>query len=250
LGLMVYAPYGRAGVYEMQDVFRGLLGDLPAAEKVAAARRILAKLPEHNAFAKNTLLHDHEHSDAGLYDLLLHSQDRAYTVTDLLDALDRAGLVPVSLMPPAQYDLSRALPEDQRARAAAVPERDAMALAEKLRGDIKVHIVYAARSAEGRIAKPTDAALRPILPQVPARKLGEQIARRGQFRATLPHETTVIEVPKPAGRAVALADGTRTLGQIATALSLDWMAFQQLWSPVDRALVPHGLMLYSRTVRR
>ncbi|MEO1421888.1 MAG: class I SAM-dependent methyltransferase [Pseudomonadota bacterium] len=250
LGLMVYAPFGRAGVYEMQDVFRGLLGGLPAAEKVETAREMLADLPAHNAFAKNSLLRDHEISDAGLYDLLLHSQDRAYTVSDLVAALDRASLSLVSFLPPAQYDLSRIVPEGLRGRARDLPAVEAMALAEKLRGDIKVHNVYVAKSADGHVARPTDAALRPILPAVPAVKLGEQIARKGQFRASLPHETCVIEVPKAAGVALARADGTRTLGQIAAELSLDWMSFQGLWGPLDRALVPHGLMLYSRQVRR
>jgi SAM-dependent methyltransferase len=76
LGAMVYAPYGRTGVYPLQDVLAALAEGLAPAEKVAVARDALDRLPETNWFRRNPLLGDHRENDAGLYDLLLHARDR------------------------------------------------------------------------------------------------------------------------------------------------------------------------------
>ncbi len=83
MGLMVYGTYGRSGVYALQDVLRTLVGDRPLAEQVSYARRLLNNLPATNLFARNPVLRDHTGSDAELVDLLLHSQDRSYTVEEI-----------------------------------------------------------------------------------------------------------------------------------------------------------------------
>ncbi|MGB0499471.1 MAG: class I SAM-dependent methyltransferase, partial [Rubricella sp.] len=84
LGLMVYAPHGRTGVYPLQEAFGALMPDQPAAERLTAARAILKDLPDGHPFRRNPHLVDHEQSDAGLYDLLLHSRDRPFTVPELV----------------------------------------------------------------------------------------------------------------------------------------------------------------------
>ena len=90
IGLMVYAPYGRTGVYALQAAFARLLRDDPPEEKVRLARPVLDALPETNWFRNNAFVGDHRASDAGLHDLLLHARDRPYTVTELAAALERA----------------------------------------------------------------------------------------------------------------------------------------------------------------
>jgi hypothetical protein len=42
-------------------------------------------------------------------------------------------------------------------------------------------------------------------------------------------------------------DGRRTLGQIAQALRLDWLAFAAAYAPVDRRLSGLGMLLYAET---
>jgi SAM-dependent methyltransferase len=156
MGLMVYAPYGRTGVYPLQAAFGRLFkGDAPE-DQVRLARAALDGLPKTNWFPRNGLLGDHRGSDAGLYDLLLHSRDRPYTVGDLAGALERAGLAPVSFLEPGRYDPQRYLPRGAEivGRVKSLEPLEKAALAEQLAGNMKTHVVYAARPGEGGEAKP------------------------------------------------------------------------------------------------
>ncbi len=94
LGLMVYAPHGRTGVYELQDALRWLAPETePPAARLDAARRMMRHLPESAWLRRNTLFADHlTGGDAGLYDLLLNPRDRAFTVPALHALLQAAGL--------------------------------------------------------------------------------------------------------------------------------------------------------------
>ena len=53
LGFMVYAPYGRAGVYPLQEAFGVVLKGLPPKDRLAEAKRILARLLAGHAFRRN-----------------------------------------------------------------------------------------------------------------------------------------------------------------------------------------------------
>jgi SAM-dependent methyltransferase len=91
LHVMVYAPYGRAGVYMLQDYCRRLgIGHADAEIRDLAAS--LKALPPDHPLAP--LLHNSPDftSKAGLADALLHPQDRSYSVPQLMEFLDRAGL--------------------------------------------------------------------------------------------------------------------------------------------------------------
>ena len=113
MGLMVYAPYGRSGVYPLQEAFRQLLGGDPK-KRLRDARGIFPGVPEGHPFRRNPHLSDHVQSAAGFYDLLLHSVDRPFTVVELAEALDRAGLAITSFGEPGAYDLRRYLPKTIR----------------------------------------------------------------------------------------------------------------------------------------
>ncbi|MGB3178889.1 MAG: class I SAM-dependent methyltransferase, partial [Albidovulum sp.] len=80
MGLMVYAPYGRSGVYPLQEAFGALTVGMTPKARLAAARAIYARLPDGHPFRRNPHLVDHEQGDAGFYDLLLHSQDRPFGI--------------------------------------------------------------------------------------------------------------------------------------------------------------------------
>jgi SAM-dependent methyltransferase len=91
LNVMVYAPYGRAGVYMLQDYCRRLgLGHTTSEIRDLAAS--LKALPTDHPLAP-LLRNSPDFADkAGLADALLHPQDRSYSVPQLLDFLGRAGL--------------------------------------------------------------------------------------------------------------------------------------------------------------
>lgn len=245
LGVMVYAPYGRSGVYPLQDGFGALLAGLPPQEKLTAAKRIFAGLPDSHPFKLNPHLVDHEQSDAGFYDLLLHSQDRPFTVAALNDALSGAGLELVGFTQPALYDLGRLLPEG------VAPPGDriaAMGIAEKLRGTIKTHIAYAVKAgrAGAALARPADLSLVPHLKGAAGPQLARAVAAKGVLSVTLGAEKVREAVPKSAAPLIARIDGRTPLSGIAAAAGLDPLAFQAQWGAVDRALAPWGLLLYAR----
>ena len=146
MGLMVYAPLGRSGAYPLQGAFGTLLAGDPPAAKVRLGREILAGLPESHPFRLNPHLRDHEDSDAGFHDLLLHARDRAYAIGDLVSALERAGLGLVSCVESARYDPQSYLPRTTEVaeRIKALSSGQRMTVAEQLAGNIKTHVVYAA----------------------------------------------------------------------------------------------------------
>ena len=89
--LMVYAPYGRAGIYMMQEYCR-LLGISSSDKELRDLGVTLEALPDdHPIVDLMRGTKDFRHPDA-LADTLLHPVDRAYTVPQLYAWLDRCGM--------------------------------------------------------------------------------------------------------------------------------------------------------------
>jgi SAM-dependent methyltransferase len=91
LNVMVYAPYGRAGVYMLQDYCRRLGIGTTEREIRNLAASLKALPPDHPIAPLLRNAPDFAHA-AGLADALLHPQDRSYSVPQLLQFLERAGL--------------------------------------------------------------------------------------------------------------------------------------------------------------
>jgi len=88
MNLMVYAPYGRAGIYMMQEYCR-LLGLSSSDKDLKELGDMLKALPSSHPIAN--AMHaglDFRRPDA-LADALLHPLDRAYSVPQLYDWLER-----------------------------------------------------------------------------------------------------------------------------------------------------------------
>lgn len=95
MGLMLYGQYGRTGVYQMQDLMRRINQNTnDIEEKINNTKLIINELPAVSGFKKyEHLIHDHKkHGDIGIYDLILHSQDRAYTVPEVYEFLGKQDL--------------------------------------------------------------------------------------------------------------------------------------------------------------
>ncbi len=89
--VMVYAAYGRAGLYMMQEYCR-LLGVNATAEELKDLGAMIGALsPDHPIAGVARQAKDFRQPDA-LADALLHPQDRAYTVPQLYDWLEHCGL--------------------------------------------------------------------------------------------------------------------------------------------------------------
>ncbi|MCT4554301.1 MAG: class I SAM-dependent methyltransferase [Pelagimonas sp.] len=241
LGFMVYAPYGRSGVYPLQEAFGALFQGVDPQNRLAEARKIVDALPQGHPFKANLNLGDHAASDAGFYDLLLHGQDRAYDIPDLLAALEDTGWRLQGFATPALYDLTRIT-----TRPDWMSDAKAMAVAEKLRGSIKMHVAYAVPSEDDR--KPANASNRALIPHlrgVPAAGLARAVAQGKPIPVTLKEMKTTLHLPKTTAPLIAGIDGKRSLAQIAQATRMDPLAFGAAWGAVQRELGDWGLLLYS-----
>jgi SAM-dependent methyltransferase len=90
--LMLYGQTVRTGVYMLQDAFRRM-GLEQSPEGVAQVRHILSELPPRH-YAQDYIRAAAElKDDAAIVDTFLHPQDRAYTVPQLLELVEGAGLV-------------------------------------------------------------------------------------------------------------------------------------------------------------
>jgi SAM-dependent methyltransferase len=90
--LMVYAPYGRTGVYMLQEYCRRL-GIGTSTEEINDLTAVLKTLPQHHPLL-STLRGSRDSLDAdALTDALLNPRDRAYTVPQLFDFIERNDLM-------------------------------------------------------------------------------------------------------------------------------------------------------------
>ncbi|WP_306131867.1 class I SAM-dependent methyltransferase [Roseivivax marinus] len=249
-GIMVYAPYGRSGVYPLQDAFGTLLEGLAPEERLAAARAMLERVPEGHPFRTNPHLVDHAASDAGFYDLLLHGQDRPYTVTELCETLDETGWQLASFTMPALYDLSRLT-----GHGGDLPERARMAAAEKLRGTIKTHVAYIVAAAEDDApSAPGTASCRkgasvPHLRGADPRALAKALQAGKPLPITLAGAAARLSLPKAAAALIARIDGRSSVAEITRASGLDPVAGASLWARIEDQLAPWGLLLCSGLYR-
>lgn len=231
MAILVYGEYGRTGVYQMQALLRLLNAGIDdEALQLTNARAVLAAVPATNWFKRGEDLHgDHVHGgDAGLYDLLLHPQDRAYTVPQLYAWLaDRKGLhLKFSALQRGRlaYQPETYLPAASDvllARLAAMPERERQAVAELAGGDIIHHSFYATRRADTR-APYGDPDYIPLFPEELHRPTGADFVKlidhhRGQ-PLRLTHNLSKLNRIVDPGRFVraifAHLDGQRTFGAI------------------------------------
>ena len=243
LGLMVYAPHGRTGVYMVQDAMRLLAPEVqPPRERLDVARRVMRHMPETNWLRANRYFGDHiEGGDAGLYDLLLNPRDRAYTVPDLARLLHGAGLRITCLMEPMRYNPAHLLPDPKlRARAAALDPVSRAALAEALAGNMSTHVAYCVRETE---ARPEPDPMRPdaipVAREMPAAELARNIRRDGTLPFLFDGLRAPISLPPLAGAILNLIDGQRTVQDIAQALQsrgTDRAVFDRAWRQTFDAL--------------
>lgn len=219
MGLMVYAPYGRTGVYMLQDALARLapLEEAPA-RRLDVARRVMRHLPTTAWLRHNTNFGDHlTGGDAGLYDLLLNPRDRAYDVTALFGLLDRAGLAVACLMEPLRYDPALLLPDPRlRARLKDMSERQRAAVAEDIAGNMATHVVYVTRAdTPVTRADPMAGDAVPVMREIPGVELAKQIGPDDRLPFAFGTLVVPVAVPPQTRGLLPLIDGERTVGDLA-----------------------------------
>jgi SAM-dependent methyltransferase len=153
--IMVYAPYGRAGITMMQDYCR-LLGIGVEEDELRQLGETVQALPvDHPIAGVVKRAKDFAQPDA-LADALLNPQERAYSVPQLYDWLDRCGLKFGRWYEQAAYLPQCGAMEDapHGARLSALPPRAQHAAIELLRGTMDRHSFTAYRDDREREAQP------------------------------------------------------------------------------------------------
>jgi SAM-dependent methyltransferase len=252
MGLMLYGELGRTGVYPLQRALRRLTGGEELPERLGIARRLLDGLPRSNWFRRNPFLGDHlAGDDAGLFDLLLHARDRAYTVGEIVQLCRQAGLRLTGLVPPLAYDPATFLADPElKARAARLPPLEAAALAEELAGSLKSHVFYVVRDGNesGGQARPAGH-LVPSLRDGNGPELARALSRSPVLRLDQDGLALQFELPRAAGELLRLVDGGTSLDALYAALTarnprLSRAAFDALFAEVYRVLNPLNMLLF------
>lgn len=242
LGLMVYAPHGRTGVYMLQDALRRLAPEGAPPERLDVARRVMRHLPESAWIRVNRNFEDHlTGGDAGLYDLLLNPRDRSYTVPELAAMLERAGLVVTCWMEPMRYDPATWLADPRlRARAAALDPLAQRALAEALTANMANHVVYCVRKSEWRApADPMHPDAVPLAREMPAEELARHIRPDGVLNMLFGGLRAPLALPPLAVPILGLVDGVRPVAEIGARLAergIAETAFSRAWAASFGAL--------------
>jgi hypothetical protein len=214
---------------------------LDEKRKIANTRDLLASLPPSNWFMRSENLHnDHKAGDAGIFDLLLHSQDRSYSVGELFDWLGSGdGGVGGHGLHLAFTDVQRGrspyqphmvLGRKPPAMAAALrqlPRRQQYEMAELMIGDIIAHTLYLTRDA-ACTAPYGDADYvpfffhEPLTGEIAAQVFGSS---RGQpFMLQHQHSGVSVAVNpgKYGAKILRLIDGQRSFGEIFEQFRADW----------------------------
>ncbi len=253
MGLMVYAPHGRTGIYELQDALRALAPlDATPRLRLDIARRVMRHLPATAWLRQNRNFDDHvTGGDAGLYDLLLNPRDHAFDVASFAGLIEAAGLRINALIEPARYDPDLLLPDPRlRARTAELSMLDRASLAERLAGNMATHIAYVVR--DGTPALDIDPMLDHAVPI--GRESASALADR-VVAGVLPMRFGPLTVPMPlphqAASILRLIDGTRSVAAIAAqavALGVSARLFDRVWPETFNALQAANRLLLAAPV--
>lgn len=221
VGVMLYGQYGRSGVYPLQELLRTIAPPSMALEdRIAMAKRLIRFLPTTNLFRRNPYLNDHvTGGDAGLYDLLLHSCDQAYTVPQISTLAADAGLRVVAFLEPVRYEPATYMSDPVIARqASSLPLLERAAFAERLSGNLRTHVFYATRAGFDTVARPEDTSAIPVLRDMDAQKLAAGLQPGAPLVANLDGFPWRAQLPALAPRIISQFDGRRTVAEIYTSL--------------------------------
>jgi SAM-dependent methyltransferase len=221
--LMVYARYGRAGIYMMQEYCR-LLEIGPSATDLRTLRAALEALPaDHPISGLLRRSKDFLRPEA-MADALLHPQDRAYTVPELHAWLDRCGMSFGRWIEQAPYlaECGMIARSPHAARLAALPSRPQHAAVELFRGTMVSHSFIAYRDDSAIESQPItfdDDRWRDYVPialpwtvcvreRLPPGSVAVLINRSHTFT------DLILTVDAFEDRLLGAIDGNRTLGEI------------------------------------
>jgi len=203
--LMVYAPYGRTGIYMLQEFcrrtgihatdadIRNLIEALGALPPGHPLENLLREAPDFR-------------QEAALADALLHPQDRAYSIPQVFDFLERGGLTFGRWIRQAPYSpycgVMAQIPQATRMAQLTLPEQ--YAAVELFRGTMVRHSMVVYRNDSSRDPQPI-------------RFAGD--AWRDYVPIRMP-DTICIQERQPSGAAAVLINKTHTYKDLFMSVNL------------------------------
>ena len=145
--LMVYAPYGRTGIYMLQEYCRRI-GIRPSEREIRDLGIALGALPGGHPLEHLLREAPDFGQEAGLADALLHPQDRAYSVPQMFDFIEEGELEFGRWLRQAPYlpQCGAIAQTPHASRLAQLSARDQYAAVELFRGTMVRHSLIAYRS--------------------------------------------------------------------------------------------------------
>jgi len=255
LGLMLYGRYGRLGVYPMQELMRLInRGEQHPQEKVNNAKETFAALPISNVLKRmaGAMPDDGSMNDTEFYDMFLHAKDRPFSVPEVYELLDSAGLHLIEFCSKnrALLDPRIAFPSGRlHERVSRLPRREQQAAAELFWGAVVRYDFWASRRSN-TIADPRHPDNVPLFPTC-ARLIGAQQSllaaadapgESWKYSILGPLQTRIslqIALNDVSRRLVRLIDGRRTTGEIVGAIAAELaprLSVDEVWHLCHEAL--------------
>lgn len=240
--IMVYASFGRTGIYMMQDYCR-ILGITPSNQELLDISAALSSLPEDHPLTPLLRKSKDFQRPDGIADALLHPQDRAYSVPQIYQWLDRCGMSFGRWFEQAPY-----LPQcgvlgrtPHAARLAVLPQPAQYAAVELFRGTITQHNFMAYRNDRHAESQPIHLTCEHWRNYIPIRLPWTECLRDRVpsdsvailLNRAHKHPDLILPINTAQNDLLNQIDGTRTLGEITqnsgTGTSRALQFFQQLW---------------------
>jgi SAM-dependent methyltransferase len=224
--LMVYAPYGRTGIYMLQEFCRRA-GICATDEGIRDLISVLRALPPGHPLETVLRQAPDFQQEAALADALLHPQDRAFSVPQVFDFIQRAELTFGRWVKQAPYSprcgVMERLPES--VRIAELPLAEQFAAVELFRGTMVRHSVIVYRNDSPSHFPPVSFAGDSWMSYVPIR-MSETICVQERLPAgaaavliNRSHSYTdlIMTIDATEKRIFDTIDGTRNIGEILEA---------------------------------
>jgi SAM-dependent methyltransferase len=224
--LMLYAPYGRAGIYMLQDFCRRT-GIRATDEGIRDLIAALRHLPAGHPLESLLRLAPDFREETALADALLHPQDRAYSVPEFFEFLERGRMKFARWIRQAPYSPHCGVMTNipQATHITKLPKAEQYAATELFRGTMVRHSAIVYRDDRSPSAPPIDFAGNAWLQYVPISMseticVQERLPRGAEavlINRTHAHKDLFMAVSQAEKRLFDAIDGHRTIAEILAA---------------------------------
>ena len=149
--IMLYGKYPRVVVYQMQELMKIVnKNELNMQTKVDNTKTMINCLSEDNLFVRSNSIYldviQGKNRDIEVYDLFLHSQDRAYNVLEIYELFSEIGLNHINFFRKSSYDVNKFVKDKNLLKEIdKLSKSEKEAIAENMNGNIDRHIFYVSK---------------------------------------------------------------------------------------------------------